>query len=493
MDLTKYICQHRKRFFNVRTGNFQYTDCGYCDVCITRRNARNYSILVENAPLFKHKLFITLTYSNDFLPKAKVIIDHKNKQIYTVPWSKRIGDMFPEGKLISNLSYEEKNIERVNRFISLANHLPLHPYETQLFGIIYYPDVQRFFKRLRINYQRETNKKADFRYFVLAEYGAKYFRPHFHLVLFFDNTNFQEWIFGRYDKDPSYRRKYRLKDWEFGFAECERPEGDEQLLSYISGYVSSIHRDAYVLSEKKIKQKTRFSNGLSAVSTRDLLADRVRYLHMSIDDIKNILVKQQDKSVNLFDSAHHFTALFPKCPIITPRNINEYFTIFRVFKREQNESIVNFVIRMMNDVTNWYDNSYYFRSFYDYLQRRYEETHPSPLTDEDFIEYDMKCYNYIISVVRQMFRFVRHYEPLITGNFVKDYVFFRKLQNVWDYFEEHRLGVYFATLESLQFPCFSICDDTKDVYSNISQTYAKEKQLKAKNKKLHNDKVSHSI
>lgn len=43
--------------------------------------------------------------------------------------------------------------------------------------------VQKFLKRFRINWYREFETKLDLRYFAVAEYGRKYGRPHYHLIL----------------------------------------------------------------------------------------------------------------------------------------------------------------------------------------------------------------------------------------------------------------------------------------------------------------------
>lgn len=64
-----------------------------------------------------------------------------------------------------------------------------HPYN--------YDHVQRFFKRLRKDYQ--------FRYFGVAEYGFKTARPHYHIIFFFNSpvdklqftkSVFKQWYYG---------------------------------------------------------------------------------------------------------------------------------------------------------------------------------------------------------------------------------------------------------------------------------------------------------
>lgn len=55
-------------------------------------------------------------------------------------------------------------------------------------GTLVYEDVQLFLKRLRVNIERHESdyisKLGKFRFFCVGEYGGRYERPHFHVVLF---------------------------------------------------------------------------------------------------------------------------------------------------------------------------------------------------------------------------------------------------------------------------------------------------------------------
>lgn len=55
-------------------------------------------------------------------------------------------------------------------------------------GTLVYEDAQLFLKRLRVNVERHKqeyiSKLGKFRFFCVGEYGGRYERPHFHMVLF---------------------------------------------------------------------------------------------------------------------------------------------------------------------------------------------------------------------------------------------------------------------------------------------------------------------
>lgn len=50
------------------------------------------------------------------------------------------------------------------------------------------PDIQKFFKRLRIRLKREFNYDIPLRYCLFSEYGSQHGRPHYHCLIFNFNT-----------------------------------------------------------------------------------------------------------------------------------------------------------------------------------------------------------------------------------------------------------------------------------------------------------------
>lgn len=108
--------------FSFRRERFLDVPCGKCTNC--RSNRRNeWSVRLKHALLeYGHAYFITLTYRDEDLPHDE-------------------------------------------------NGLPCFRYK----------DCQDFFKRLRKKYSSDNIK---LQYFIVAEYGDNYYRPHYHLILF---------------------------------------------------------------------------------------------------------------------------------------------------------------------------------------------------------------------------------------------------------------------------------------------------------------------
>lgn len=112
--------------------------CGHCVLC--RDNKRNdlvFRATMESACYTCPPMFITLTYDNDHLPAVKV----GNKRL--------------------------------------------------VHGNLCYKDVQDFFKRLRRVWDRK-GIKHNIRYLVAGEYGSKYGRAHYHIILWNNPYNTDE-------------------------------------------------------------------------------------------------------------------------------------------------------------------------------------------------------------------------------------------------------------------------------------------------------------
>lgn len=471
MNLTKYICPHRKKFFNKRSGHFQYTDCGYCDVCQSKRNARNYGILEQANADYRYKLFITLTYDDEHLPIAELRYD-KDNDVYK-PFI--LTDRCKNFELYGSISNDCESLEKLDRFFQY-NSCP-DAKEYLRFGFLFYKDVQDFFKRIRTNFFREYHKKMPFKYFVLAEYGANHFRPHYHIVVFSNDRDVQDYFFRRYKRSKLHTRKYILEDWKFGYTDCQLPENQSQISSYVGGYVASISRVNEILSFKTIKPTTKKSNGLANIVPFRLLDNKDYYLSMSLQDLQNVVVEYPLERIPLFDDAASFNRLFPKIPILAARYTNDLYSILKNFRRRDKETTQQLIDRNTNNE--------YFMFYYNVLVRNGYALYGIEATDEN-------VNHYVLNAVRRISIVANHYSSMISDDFIQSYNFIKKLEYLWHYYEKTRLITYFSTLQVLPYPCYSILDSTEDYYSKLSYSIMHEKQVKALQKKRHNDKVHKS-
>jgi hypothetical protein len=97
-------------------------------------------------------------------------------------------------------------------------------------AVLYYPDVQQMLKRLRRHYS-DMHNGARIRFLCAGEYGTKFGRAHWHIVLFFDNSC--ECEFCRLPPVEAEKQMWRL--WPWGYTYVQRPDPDG--FRYVAKYV----------------------------------------------------------------------------------------------------------------------------------------------------------------------------------------------------------------------------------------------------------------
>ena len=168
-------CTNPVNIKNPFTGVLMTVPCGHCDSCLCCNSSQWKQRLMMESQCHNYTLFVTLTYTDEYLP----LID------LTKLDSSILNDDFKEAILQSS------------EFIKLHNNL---------IPCISIKDLQDFFKRLRINLIRKlklNEKQRILRYFVACEYGPTTFRPHYHMLLWFDSSKIAKVI-----------KEYIYKAWQ---------------------------------------------------------------------------------------------------------------------------------------------------------------------------------------------------------------------------------------------------------------------------------------
>lgn len=160
-------CLHPKRVYNKTLGTYHYVPCGCCDAC---RAGKGYKLAVrlgENMARFTHKYFITLTFSNDFLPIA---FYNSDIDAFVHPYdSDYNGEVYSCSSDVVNTSLLNKDFrlsyERYGGVPVLSRRIAIN-----------------FKKRLRKIFAKIYGREYLFVY-IVGEYGATTFRPHYHAIL----------------------------------------------------------------------------------------------------------------------------------------------------------------------------------------------------------------------------------------------------------------------------------------------------------------------
>jgi hypothetical protein len=158
-------------------------------------------------------------------------------------------------------------------------------------------DYQLFAKRLRKYLSKKIGKYEKIHSYVVSEYSPKTFRPHFHILFFFDS-----------DEVAKSFRQAIFESWRLGRVDTQLAR--EQANSYVSNYLNSVVSIPFVYkTQKSIRPRSRFSN------------------LFGFEEVKEGIRKAQDKRSALFDglpyisnqkfvryvpSGSHIDRLFPR-------------------------------------------------------------------------------------------------------------------------------------------------------------------------------------
>ena len=308
-------CQHRSFITNKYTGNRIAVDCGQCDYCIYKR-AQKASMRVKTAgSAFEHCWFVTLTYDNEHIPLFNCnvyyseyddvlsdsgVVHGYEKHTY-VPVSKfcttdsqRLQHIYftqVQGTVPYNRETGQYEPIRDNWFLSMdairsfigktQSATPYgkdgelsRKYGNSLIPYLNYVDVQNYIKRLRKHLARYTNEKISF--YAVGEYGPVHFRPHFHLLLFFNSKEIADVL-----------RECHSKSWKLGRSDIQRSNGG--CSSYVASYVNSLaSAPSLYKSCRSFKPRSRASLGFfEKGETFDEGEDVYAQIETKIDSVIN--------------------------------------------------------------------------------------------------------------------------------------------------------------------------------------------------------------
>lgn len=242
-------------------GDIRYVPCGKCDYCRHVRSLSRTERATNEMRSHKFCLFLTLTYHDALLPLLHIDYDHN-----LIYFDLNEDSFCGFSDTVSGLCQDyfcpsEKERVLYDRITSMYGGIP----------VLYYPDVQRFLKRLRIhlfrNYANKDkqlyNEKFKITYSLCGEYGPSTYRPHIHLLLFFDEQTIAE----RLPKD--------LRSlWEFGIVTQRFVSIEKEDAHYTAKYANSIARLPSLYQQKMVAPFYRTSKtgsfGFSKISSEEI-------------------------------------------------------------------------------------------------------------------------------------------------------------------------------------------------------------------------------
>lgn len=243
------MCTHSRLIYNRYTHKMVRVSCGKCKECRQEKACARANRIRNHSVFGEIPLFVTLTYSPMFIP---YILRSELKDDLEIGVYRDASVRLYRGKPVYN--YNRVLLDKV--FITDYKDFGSVPYPRKspkdYIGVIYYKDLQNFFKRFRIILNRDyPDVKIPTSYFSCAEYGSTTKRPHFHSLLFIRQCD---------------EEKVRLaigKAWLF--ADMSRTqeyiEIAKNAASYVASYVNSHFSTDSILADDSFRQKHSYSKG----------------------------------------------------------------------------------------------------------------------------------------------------------------------------------------------------------------------------------------
>lgn len=288
-------CLNPKRIVNPYTHQTMFVPCGHCQACSLTRN-NHLSLLCDlEAKCHKYCMFITLTYANRYIPRAK-FVDSIDR-----PFGCDLVDA--DGEIIAPVEISHVQREKLLEKFYLFGDVPY----------LRKSDLQKFFKRFRFYARKITDAKV--RYFACGEYGPVHFRPHFHILLYFsDETLFQAC------------EQIVLESWPFGRVDVQTSRGN--CSSYVASYVNS---SVFVPQVFKTRSIRPFCVHSQKLGQGILQGQRKEIYALPAEQVikRSIVVNEKYREFNMWRS--YYAYYFPKCRGYFGKSSHERTYAYRVY------------------------------------------------------------------------------------------------------------------------------------------------------------------
>lgn len=246
-------------------------DCGKCPTCMQKKAMSRATRIRNNMQPGEIALFVTLTYSNKYVPyiKKSDLVKLLDSPISAV---RNADHLFELPVYKDSLCYYTRsgNLVEVNtpyvcdyKYFSESEYKALSKAHRDGNLKLYhgngmskdkvtvhcYSDIQKFLKRVRVNLKRHYNYDQSFNYFSCLEYGSTTNRTHSHLLLFIPKES--ESIF----------RAVISESWPYEIRHllAKGVEVARDAASYVASYTNSVSSFHPFYSSHDIRNKHHYS------------------------------------------------------------------------------------------------------------------------------------------------------------------------------------------------------------------------------------------
>lgn len=267
--IDKYLtseCLHPVKVLNKYTNDVIYTPCGHCYSCLKNKSNRDTALAMNIASNFKYCYFVWLSYEDQYLPyielKSIDALNDTRSNYFFSSINRALHIPVPNGKdriiedssfefthSMTSIEYRDIIVKSHGRY-DFSRKCVIYPRFENCDNRIPYcntSDCQKFLKRLRFHSKNKYNE--EIRFYGVSEYGPRTYRPHWHLLLFFNS-----------DELTSVIQRLVSESWSYGRTTCELSRGGSS--SYVASYVnSSVCLPSLYLEHKEIRPRSLHSKG----------------------------------------------------------------------------------------------------------------------------------------------------------------------------------------------------------------------------------------
>lgn len=467
-------CCNPQRIRNPHTGDWIKVPCGKCDACRNSKSSLQTMKCKLESLSHNYCMFVTLTYDDKHIPRIK-LIPHPDivYSYYAVLVTERLSD----GEVLFDIELD-----------NTARQMLSCKFQHEDYPILWKRDAQLFIKRFRKHLNTFSHEKI--RYYLIGEYGPSHFRPHYHVLFWFNDKK----IFENFGECLS-------RSWKFGRVDYSLSRG--QCAQYVAQYVNGsvplprifsfdetrpFSTHSFFLGEKILETKGK-------TFTKENFKDFVR------------------RSVHFGDAYSEFTVwrsfesrIFPKCPRFGQLNEFECVKAYRTYELASQWSGENRVSYQVKEIMSCLqfgvkdDIIDYFRKFFHVGNlSSYSDCDKQKLYNQIFLHLSVSkhflmrvCNNNSLGEIKNKINLIKEYYNW------KDYECLKKQLVLEDEIlrnpscDDINITLFFDSVdnESLSLqndfqPFVFISDD--DVYNESSLV----KQFRAESYKISHDKIKH--
>lgn len=337
-------CLHSR--FITNKGITYEVPCRHCAACNSVRRVHLLRRAESISRMGKYGLFITLTYRYDSLPLA----------FYSGIGSVALyrGD----DSFITYVSVDHHyTSDDLYRYRPVKSVLDGRPFKTlsPCQAVLYKPDLQKFMKRLRrsIDYHFKDLNIDDKKifYFAVGEYGPTSLRPHYHVLLWSNNSEVL-----------SYVQQNIFSCWPYCDSEqlIVKP-CDKATSSYLSGYVCASSSLPLLLQERRFMQFHVGSKKYGFVYPYQMPLLVTSALACGCTSLSSIDKHGSCKDIRL--SKEDFISLFPQPTGYNSLSSCDKYSLFLRysfrFNKAKSSSFQDFNQRLVTDSFSYTDYKFY--------------------------------------------------------------------------------------------------------------------------------------